>query len=156
LRKNLFLIIKFFFIFLIFNTLLGSKICVNILRHFFSILLKLIFIFFKGVTWGADGTTLFVKGLPLSITGECTGIPIYCLFLAFAFTYPARPKNKMMKIGVGLLILVSLNLVRLITIVIAAHFGPLALDLTHDFLWPSTFFIFTLLSCVYYMRKISK
>jgi len=156
LRKNFFLFIKFFLLFLVSHTILGSEICVKIFRNFFSILLKLLFIFFKGVTWGADATTLFVNGLPLSITGECTGIPMYCLFLAFAFTYPARPKNKMREIGVGLLILISLNLVRLITIVIAAHFGPLALDITHDFLWPSTFFIFTLLSCVYYMRKSSK
>ncbi|MBN1156583.1 hypothetical protein JXA85_03145 [Candidatus Woesearchaeota archaeon] len=95
------------------------------------------------------GNQIIINNNPLLVVKECTGITMYVLFFSFAMSY--RPRTR--QILEGLALLFGLNLLRLITIFIAAGISMALLNFIHDFLWPASFFIFTLIAAALYIRR---
>jgi exosortase/archaeosortase family protein len=98
---------------------------------------------------------IVVNSISMVIVKECTGIAMYSLFIAFVIAYDISRKT--WKYGIyGLFMLIVLNILRLFTIIISTFFGVNVFNLVHDFLWPSTFFIFTLIMILFYIKRSSK
>jgi exosortase/archaeosortase family protein len=89
------------------------------------------------------------------VAKECTGIAMYSIFFAFAVAYGISKKNWKYCLF-GLLMLVVLNILRLFTLIASTFFGVKTFYFIHDFLWPSTFFLFILIAILFYIRRSSK
>jgi exosortase/archaeosortase family protein len=113
-----------------------------------------IFIIGKGTLSIVNNEIIF-NSISMIVAKECTGVAMYSLFIAFVIAYGISRKNY--KYGIfGLLMLIGLNVLRLFTIVISTFLGIKVFNFIHDFLWPSTFFVFTLIAVLFYIKRSSK
>ena len=155
-KKHLLFVLKFLFLFLIFSWFLGLSFVNDIFIRLFMLITKGFVYLLGSGTCDIVGNQIIVNGNPLVMIKECTGSAMYALFAAFALAYRCPKKRKWKGLGFGLLMLFSLNVLRMFTIIIAAYLNRSILNFLHDFLWPSTFFIFTLIAAVYYIKRCSK
>jgi len=155
LKKSIFFLLKFLGTFLLLSWFLNLKPIAEFFINFFVWIVKgFLFLIGKG-TVSILNNELVVNSSSLIVAKECTGVAMYALFIAFVVAYGISEKNY--KYGIyGLIILVGLNILRIFTIILSAFFSTNALNFVHDFLWPSTFFIFTLIAILFYIRKTLK
>jgi exosortase/archaeosortase family protein len=154
-KKSIFFILKFLGVFILLNWFFNLKLITDFFINFFILMIKcFLFIIGKG-TASIVNNEIVVNSVSMIIIKECTGIAMYSLFIAFVAAYGISRKT--WKYGVfGLIILIGLNMLRLFTIIISTFFGIKMLNLVHDFLWPSTFFVFTLIVILFYIKRSSK
>ena len=154
-KKSIFFILKFLVVFILLNWFFNLKLITDFFINFFVLTIKgFLLIIGKGTASIVNGE-IVVNSISMIIIKECTGIAMYSLFIAFAIAYGISRKT--WKYGVyGLLMLIGLNILRLFTIIISTFFGVKIFNLVHDFLWPSTFFVFTLIVILFYIKRSSK
>ncbi|MFA4952977.1 MAG: hypothetical protein WC584_02035 [Candidatus Pacearchaeota archaeon] len=154
-KRSIFFILKFLVIFLLLSWFFNLKPITDFFINFFVLVIRgFLFVIGKG-TASIVNNVIVVNSISMIIVKECTGVAMYSLFIAFVVAYGISKKT--FKYGVfGLFILMGLNILRLFTIIISAFFGIKTFYFVHDFLWPSTFFVFTLLAVLFYIRKSSK
>ncbi len=153
-KKSLFFILKFLAVFLLLSWFFNLRPISDLLIHFFVLVMQcLLFILGEGSV-NIVNNELAVNSIPLIVAKECTGAAMYSLFIAFALAYGISRKTCKYAVY-GLCILIGLNILRLFTLLISTFLGVSIFNFTHDFLWPSTFFVFTLLAVLFYIRKSS-
>ena len=154
-KKSIFFILKFLFVFLLLSWFFNLKPITDLFINFFVLVIRaFLFIIGKG-TVNIVNNALVVNSISMVVAKECTGTAMYSLFIAFVAAYGISRKT--CKYGVfGLLMLIGLNILRLFTILISTFFGIKLFNFVHDFLWPSTFFVFTLIAVLFYIKKSSK
>ena len=101
-----------------------------------------------------DKGTFIVNNSTLLIDKQCTGIAMYALFFAFVFASSCKQKLKGFCIGFSLLF--GLNILRLLFLGFVAYFGISELKFVHDFLWPFSYFVFTLLASYSFQKRCKK
>lgn len=154
-KKSIFFILKFLGVFLLLNWFFNLGPITNFFINFFVLVIKcFLFIIGKGAV-SIVNNEIVVNSISMIVAKECTGVAMYALFISFVVAYSISRKTY--KYGVfGLLMLMGLNILRLFTIIISTFFGIKTFNFTHNFLWPSTFFIFTLIAILFYIKKSSK
>ena len=154
-KKSIFFILKFLGVFLLLSWFFNLRPITDFFINFFVWIIRyFLFIIGKG-TVSIVNNELVVNSISMIIAKECTGTAMYSLFIAFVVAYGISRKT--CKYGVlGLFMLIGLNILRLFTILISTFFGIKIFYFVHDLLWPSTFFIFTLIAVLYYIKKSSK
>ena len=151
-KKSIFFILKFFGVFLLLSWFFNLGPINNFFINFFVFIMRyLLFIIGKG-TVSVVNNSLIINSISIIIAQECTGVSMYSLFIAFVVAYGISKKTYKYAIF-GLFMLIGLNILRLFTIIISAFFSMKILNFIHDFLWPSTFFIFTLIAILFYIKK---
>lgn len=154
-KEYIFFVLKFLGAFFLFSWLFGLSMVNNALIWLFlQISRGFIFLIGQGIVAVVDNTFM-VNSISMIVEKECTGAAMYALFIAFAFAYGITKKS-WKHLVFGLLMLIGLNTLRLFTIILSTFFGPQAFAIIHDFLWPSTFFIFTLMVVLYYIKRRQK
>ena len=84
-----------------------------------------------------QGSTVVVKPIRLQITGECTAVHVMALFTAAVIAYPARWKNRLAGITLGLLAIQFVNLVRMTSLYYIIARWPDAFETAHLIVWQS-------------------
>ena len=154
-KKYIFFVLKFLAVFLLLSWLFDLNPVSDLLISFFVLVMRVILFALGQGTVNIVNNELVVNSVSMIVAKECTGASMYALFIAFAAAYGISKKSWRYAIF-GTLMLIGLNALRLATIIIAARFGIKVFNMVHDFLWPSTFFIFTLMTVLYYIRGGSK
>ncbi len=154
-KKSIFFILKFLGVFLLLSWFFNLKPITDFFINFFVLVIRC-FLFMIGVgTVNIVNNELVVNSISMIVAKECTGVAMYSLFIAFIVAYGISRKT--CKYGVfGLFMLIGLNILRVLTLLISTFFGIKIFYFTHDFLWPSTFFVFTLIAVLFYIKKSSK
>ncbi|MFH0978039.1 MAG: exosortase/archaeosortase family protein [Candidatus Woesearchaeota archaeon] len=154
-KKSIFFILKFLGVFLLLSWFFNLGPISDFFINFFVFVIRcFLFIIGKG-TVTIVNNELVVNSISMIVVKECTGVAMYSLFVAFMVSYGISRKT--LKYGVfGLFMLIGLNILRLFTILVSTFFGTKVFYLVHDFLWPSTFFVFTLIAVLFYIKKSSK
>ncbi|MES2567346.1 MAG: archaeosortase/exosortase family protein [Bacteroidota bacterium] len=67
------------------------------------------------------------------IGGPCNGITLMFLFAVFVIAYPGNIKNKFWYLPLGVLIVHSINILRIIALALIAHYCPQYLDFNHTY-----------------------
>jgi exosortase/archaeosortase family protein len=83
------------------------------------------------------GSSIYVDGVEYIITNSCTGFVSLSILAAVVFGL-RKPeiKKKVLLLGLGALILLPSNLVRVFAVlIVGANFGPFWADLTHKTSW---------------------
>ena len=154
-KKSILFILKFLGVFLLLSWFFNLKPITDFFINFFVLVIRcILFIIGKGTVNIVDNE-LVVNSISMIVAKECTGTAMYSLFIAFVAAYGFSRKT--WKYGLlGLFMLIGLNILRLFTILISTFFGITLFNFVHDFLWPSTFFIFTLIAVLFYIKQSSK
>lgn len=67
------------------------------------------------------------------IGGPCNGITLMFLFAIFVMAYPGNFKNKLWYIPLGIIIVHTINIIRIISLAVIAYYHPLHLDFNHTY-----------------------
>jgi archaeosortase B (VPXXXP-CTERM-specific) len=128
----------------------------QIIPRFFTASLVASLLGFFGVNAAADKALILVNGHPiLDIIGECTGIFSIIVYTACVFSYPTSLKKK----GIGLIgipILYSITLIRLISTALVGVFYPSILDVFHTYLWQLFLIIFVVILWLMWIEYVVK
>ena len=154
-KKYFFFVLKFLPAFLFLSWFFNIKIINDLLIGFFVFLMRIfLFMIGKGTVSIIDNT-LVLNSVQMIMASECTGSSMYAMFIAFAFAYNISKKT-LKHLLFGVLMLAGLNIIRIYTLLAAALLGSQFFRFFHDFLWPSSFFIFVLLVISYYIKESSR
>lgn len=80
----------------------------------------------------SGNTVIFEHGLKLLILDECNGLVPFILYLAGIFAYPTRYISKIKWIFIGMAILLTLNMIRIILITLVVIAYPDSFGWAHD------------------------
>lgn len=67
------------------------------------------------------------------IGGPCNGITLMFLFAVFVIAYPGNIKNKLWYVPLGILIVHTINILRIIALALIAYYYPQYLDFNHTY-----------------------
>jgi exosortase family protein XrtF len=67
------------------------------------------------------------------IGGACNGITLMFLFAIFVIAYPGNVKNKLWYVPLGILIVHTINIVRIIALALIAYYDYTYLDFNHTY-----------------------
>ncbi len=84
----------------------------------------------------ADVLRLPKSGFALRVTDECSGLQFTFLLVAGMLAFPTLWKYKIFGSIVGIIIIQSMNIIRLISLLYLGKFYPEHFDLVHENLWP--------------------
>lgn len=153
-KKSIFFILKFLGVFLLLSWFFNLELVTNLFINSFVLVIRCFLFIIGNGTANIVNNKIVVNSISMIVVKECTGVAMYSLFIAFVVAYGISRKTY--KYGVlGLFMLIGLNILRLFTILISTFFGIKVFNFTHDFLWPSTFFVFTLIAVLFYIKKTS-
>jgi exosortase/archaeosortase family protein len=74
-------------------------------------------------------------GFGYEVYYRCTALLVAAVLAALTFATPASVRSKLIGLGVGIPVLVGLNLIRLVQLFHTGVFHPVFFDLAHGFVW---------------------
>jgi exosortase H (IPTLxxWG-CTERM-specific) len=83
----------------------------------------------------ADENILVFKSFPASVEEACDGVLPTLIFVAAVLAFPSRPKQKVSGILLGIVVIFSINLVRLITLMLVGSYWPEVFERVHIYVW---------------------
>ncbi len=95
-------------------------------------------------------------GERLIVIAECTGLYTTIIFYSIIGAYPARIKEKLIGLLIGIPAIHILNLVRMVVVSLVLYHKRELFDFFHGYLWQVSFVIFMLLLVIFWMAKIVK
>lgn len=95
-------------------------------------------------------------GESLVVIPECTGLYTTIIYLAIIGAYPARMREKLVGLAIGVPAIHALNLARMVFISLVLYHTPHLFNFFHGYLWQVGFVIFMLLLVIVWMSKIVK
>lgn len=92
----------------------------------------------------------------LNVIPECTGIYTTIIYFSIIGAYPAKIKEKLLGLLIGIPAIHILNLARMVFITIVLGHSAKLFKFFHGYLWQVVFVIFMLLLVILWMSKIVK
>jgi exosortase/archaeosortase family protein len=82
-----------------------------------------------------QGVLVAFPGGTFAVGPECTALAYIGVLVAFAVAFPATWGERAMGILLGAAMMLSLNLVRLVTCAFVLRFAPAAFPMIHEYVW---------------------
>jgi exosortase H (IPTLxxWG-CTERM-specific) len=93
----------------------------------------------------AFGQTVSITGgISFQVIYQCSGLFLMSIYAAAVLAYPARLREKLAGLALGLPVLFAANIVRLAALGIIGKYLPAYFDLSHEYLWQGIFIVFVL------------
>ncbi len=100
-----------------------------------------------------SGTVLQVEGFAARIDDVCTGIFVVAIYLSAVLAYPSRAKEKLKGLVLGTSVILSLNLIRVVSLMFIGRFFPSFFDTAHLLIWQSLIIFAALLAWIYWTER---
>jgi archaeosortase B (VPXXXP-CTERM-specific) len=91
-----------------------------------------------GMEISLQGRFISAPNIAIEIIEECTGIYEIVIFIAAALAYPASRREKLIGVIGGAIVLYSLNIVRMVLLVVVGNIRPDWFDFFHIYFWQVT------------------
>ena len=78
-----------------------------------------------------NGTTINLNGFAVSIVEECTGIYEALIFSSAVLAFPTIWQKRVIGIGLGVPMIYSFNLMRVVVLIVVGKYYPAAFDFMH-------------------------
>ena len=95
-------------------------------------------------------------GERLRVIAECTGLFTTIIYISIIGAYPARIREKLLGLAIGIPAIHLLNLIRMVIVALVLFHKRELFDFVHGYLWQVSFVIFMLLLVIFWMGKIVK
>lgn len=115
------------------------------------ILLKML-----GMNISIAGSTLHLGNFSMDIIHECTGIYELIVYLACVLAYFTTPEKKLIGIVIGIPILITVNMIRLIFLAFVGVWYLDIFDYVHYYLWQMTLILLVALAVLVWIEKVVK
>ena len=107
-----------------------------------------------GMETSVAGEIVTTCGLSLKIIDECTAVFSIIVYASAIIAYPTSIRNKVIGFFPGILILYTLDIIRLIVLAIVGVNFPGAFEFVHVYLWQTTFIIFVVITFLIWLRVV--
>ncbi|MCK4549352.1 MAG: archaeosortase/exosortase family protein [Candidatus Krumholzibacteria bacterium] len=95
-------------------------------------------------------------GERLIVIAECTGLYTKMIYFSIIGAYPARIKEKLIGLLIGIPAIHILNLLRMVVVSLVLYHKRELFGFFHGYFWQIIFVIFMLLLVIFWMAKIVK
>jgi exosortase H (IPTLxxWG-CTERM-specific) len=103
----------------------------------------------------AVGQTVSVRsGMSFQIIYHCSGLFLMSIFAAAVLAYPARTRERLLGLALGLPLLFAANVLRLAVLGVVGRYFPAYFDLSHEYLWQGLFVVLVLFLWVQWRDRI--
>jgi exosortase H (IPTLxxWG-CTERM-specific) len=99
------------------------------------------------------GTMLQVEGFAARIDDVCTGIFVIAMYLSAVLAYPSRVKEKLKGFLMGASAILTLNLIRVVSLMVIGRYFPVLFETAHLLIWQSLIIFSTLLVWIYWTER---
>jgi exosortase H (IPTLxxWG-CTERM-specific) len=100
-----------------------------------------------------SGTLLQVEGFAVRIDDVCTGIFVLAIYLSAILAYPSRPAEKAKGFLLGASSILSLNLIRVVSLMYVGRYLPAFFETAHLLVWQSLIIFAALLVWMYWTKR---
>lgn len=100
-----------------------------------------------------SGTILRIEGFAAEIDDVCTGIFVVAIYLSAVLAYPSRTKEKLKGLALGASVILSLNLIRIVSLMFIGRYFPTLFEAAHLLVWQSLIIFFALLVWLYWTAR---
>ena len=111
-------------------------------------------IFGYGTT--ATGKEIFNERFTISVRRGCDAIEPVALFVCAVLSFPASLKQKLPGIGLGVLFLLTVNLIRIVSLFLTGIYAPSFFELMHMEVWQVVFIMLAVASWMIWIRWVMK
>lgn len=101
----------------------------------------------------ASGTLLQVEGFAAKIDDVCTGLFVVAIYLSAVVAYPSQATEKLKGMLLGTSVILSLNLIRVISLVYIGRYHPAFFETAHLLIWQSLIIFSALLAWIYWTER---
>jgi exosortase/archaeosortase family protein len=101
------------------------------------------------------GTNIRLSDFSVNVISECSAIHLIALFTAFIFAFPAGRIQKLTGIAVGVVLISTLNSIRIGAITMIGRFFPSLFEVLHIYLGQLGMLSVVILLCLFWCRKVS-
>ena len=107
-----------------------------------------------GMETKVHGSTLSMATMDFEVIAECTGVFAMMIYAAAVVAYPARWKERVLGLVVGIPIIFGVNVARMVALVYVALYHENSFEYVHSYLWQGTFVIFVILVWFLWIRRV--
>jgi exosortase H (IPTLxxWG-CTERM-specific) len=101
----------------------------------------------------ASGTLLQVEGFAAQVDDVCTGIFVVAIYFSAVLAYPSRMKEKLKGLLLGASVILSLNLIRVVSLMYIGRYFPSFFEVAHLLIWQSLIIFAALLIWIYWTER---
>lgn len=104
---------------------------------------------------GPGGQIIYIGNLWLLRVGHsCNGLILYAIFLGFIFIFPTSWKSKLGISLVGVAVIFSMNVVRIISLCLIYLYHPSFFEISHHFIFTAILYGIIFLLWMFWINKI--
>ena len=104
----------------------------------------------------ASGVTIWSVRYGVTVEPGCSAFEFAAFYSAAVFSFPAGWRQKLLGVFLGIAIIITLNLVRIISLYwLGVHF-PAFFDTVHVGVWPSVLVVATLVVCIMWLQWVTR
>ena len=107
-----------------------------------------------GIEASVSGTIILLPKETWLVNTECTALFVMIIFASFVLVYPARLREKVVALTVGVPLIFSVNILRFLVLAwLYQSWAPYA-TLFHDYIWQVFFIILVVLFWLIWVEKV--
>ena len=103
----------------------------------------------------ASSESIFSSDFSIQIKKGCDAIAPMILYTLSILFFPVKWKHKPKGILIGILLLFTLNIIRIVTLYLTGKYIPSIFDMMHTDIWQILFIVFTLYLWLIWLRKVN-
>jgi len=100
-----------------------------------------------------EDDNIIVRTMVMNVNHECTGVFVCVLLVSFILAYPASWSARALGLGIGIPLLLAVNVLRLATLARIVEFYPEAFFYLHEYVWQGIFTVFVLVGAIAWAEK---
>lgn len=107
-----------------------------------------------GIDSTASGSQLTFGGRAVTIVMECTALQVAMIYSALVLAYPSSIKSKLIGIGLGLPLILLVNIIRLMVICFVLWWKPEYFEMMHIYVWQVVFIVVVVAMAAVWIEKV--
>lgn len=108
-----------------------------------------------GMSAQVSGTLIYSTPYSIDVVGECTGIVPILIFVSAVLAYPSGFKQKLLGIALGVTILYSLNIARIVSLFCIGYTFPEMVDIAHYLVWQAIMVLAVIITWLVWMARLA-
>jgi len=108
-----------------------------------------------GASTRVNGTILSSNSFAVNIVAECTAVGPLVLFIGAVLAYPSRLKAKGLGVLIGLVVLTTVNVFRIVSLFWIGATYPEYLDIAHLLVWQAAIIILAIILWLFWVERVA-
>jgi len=107
-----------------------------------------------GIESSVSGCVLTFGSKAVTIVMECTALQVAMIYAALVLSYPSSMRAKLVGLGLGLPLILAVNIVRLLVICFVLAWKPKYFEMMHIYVWQVVFIVIVIAMAAVWIEKV--